>query len=321
MKDFVLFRLGVTDAMDPEMGRVTILSNAVYVIIGSILVFYIALRLPFYLNAVELSFSGFVPIIILVTSMLCLLLNRAKLYILSKSLFISTWILFTSVLLIVMNGSIHTDYIIHPFYCIVSSVMVHLLFSYHRERIMYIVFLLITWSLILFSVDLITYFMDSTSTSTLFRNGFVGWRISTFMFAVFFNSTMIYVLRLNQRFYNSLQARNETITLQNQRLEEQRHSLEVLMYRLEEKVASRTLVLREQNKRLTDYAFFNSHILRAPVSRIRGLLNLLTMKIDVEEEQKVRVLLSASMNELDLAIKSINEKLDEVNTTEPENTN
>jgi light-regulated signal transduction histidine kinase (bacteriophytochrome) len=141
------------------------------------------------------------------------------------------------------------------------------------------------------------------------------------MFAVFFNSTMIYVLRLNQRFYNSLQARNETITLQNQRLEEQRHSLEVLMYRLEEKVASRTLVLREQNKRLTDYAFFNSHILRAPVSRIRGLLNLLTMKIDVEEEQKVRVLLSASMNELDLAIKSINEKLDEVNTTEPENTN
>lgn len=93
------------------------------------------------------------------------------------------------------------------------------------------------------------------------------------------------------------------------------------MYGLEEKVASRTLVLREQNKRLTEYAFFNSHILRAPVSRIRGLLSLLTMKIDWEEEQKVRVLLAASMNELDLAIKSINEKLDEVNTTEPENTN
>jgi signal transduction histidine kinase len=198
--------------------------------------------------------------------------------------------------------------------------MVHLLFSYTRERIMYIFFLLITWALILFSVDLITYFMVPTSTSTLFKNGFVGWRISTFMFAVFFNSTMIYVLRLNQRFYKSLQSRNETITLQNQRLEEQRQSLEVLMYGLEEKVASRTVALREQNKRLTEYAFFNSHILRAPVSRIRGLLSLLTLKIDVEEEQKVRVLLAASMNELDLAIKSINEKLDEVNTTELENT-
>jgi len=320
MKDFVLFRLGVTETMDSELRRVTILSNAVYVIIGSILVFYIALRLPFYLDAVDLSFSGFIPVIILMTSMLCLLLNQAKLYILSKSLFISTWILFTSVLLIVINGSIHSDYIIHPFYCIVSSVMVHLLFSYTRERIMYTFFLLITWALILFSVDLITYFMVPSSTSTLFRNGFVGWRISTFMFAVFFNSTMIYVLRLNQRFYKSLQSRNETITLQNQRLEEQRQSLEVLMCGLEEKVASRTVALREQNKRLTEYAFFNSHILRAPVSRIRGLLSLLTLKIDVDEEQKVRLLLDASMNELDLAIKSINEKLDEVNTTEPENT-
>ena len=84
------------------------------------------------------------------------------------------------------------------------------------------------------------------------------------------------------------------------------------MVQLEDKVAKRTQMLEKQNEQLTEYSFFNSHILRAPVSRIRGLLNLLSLKIEVAEEEKVRLLLVESMNELDQAIKSINEKLQEV---------
>lgn len=136
------------------------------------------------------------------------------------------------------------------------------------------------------------------------------------MLASFFNLTILYVLRLNHRFYTALQTRNDTITLQNQQLEVQQRELEDLMVKLEEKVVARTLVLKEQNKRLTEFAFFNSHILRAPVSRIRGLVNMLTLKIDMEEEKKVRDLLTECMNELDQAIKTINSKLDEVEPLE-----
>jgi signal transduction histidine kinase len=223
--------------------------------------------------------------------------------------------LFTTVLLFVIRGSKQSDYLIHPFYCIISSVIVHLLFSYYRERAAYVFFLLITWSLILFSTELITYFMLPSATFPVTLN-LADWRISNFMFAAFFNLTILYVLRLNHRFYISLQSRNDTITVQNQQLEKQQRQLEDLMVKLEEKVIARTLVLKEQNERLTEYAFFNSHILRAPVSRIRGLVNLLGLTIDKEEENKIRGLLSDSMNELDQAIIAINSKLEEVHPPE-----
>jgi len=301
--------------MDPELRRVTILSNMVYVIIGSIVLFYILTRGLIYLNRTELTFVSFIPIIILATSIVCLILNRAQLFTLSKSLFVTIWILFTTILLFIVYGSIYSDYLIHPFYCIISSIIVHLLFSYYRERAVYIFFLVITWSLILFSTEFITYFLLPSSTLP-FKLNLVGWRISNFMFAAFFNLTIIYVLRLNHRFYTTLQSRSATITVQNQQLEKQQRQLEDLMVKLEEKVIARTLVLKEQNKRLTEFAFFNSHILRAPVSRIRGLVNLLALKIDADEEKKVRDLLTECMNELDQAIKTINSKLDEVEPVE-----
>jgi signal transduction histidine kinase len=316
MKDFGLFKLGATEAMDPELRRVTILSNMVYVVIGSIVIFYILIRGHIYLNPTELAFSSWIPVIILSASIACLLLNRAGFYVLSKSIFITSWILFTTVFLFVLYGSIQSDYLVHPFYCIISSIMVHILFSYYSERAIYLFFVVITWSLILFSNEFITYFLLTTNTPPPFKFNLTGWRISNYMFAAFFNLTILYVIRLNYRFYSDLQVRNNTVSLQNKRLEEQQRELENLMQKLEEKVLIRTLALKEQNERLTEYAFFNSHILRAPVSRIRGLVNLLGLTIDKEEENKIRGLLSDCMNELDQAIIIINSKLDEVHPPE-----
>jgi len=67
--------------------------------------------------------------------------------------------------------------------------------------------------------------------------------------------------------------------------------------------------LLEQNLRLTEYAFFHAHVLRSPVSRIRGLLNLLNLPIDPEEEKKIRGMLVQSMKELDDTIHMMNDKL------------
>ncbi|MDD1442052.1 hypothetical protein MEO93_17150 [Dolichospermum sp. ST_sed3] len=316
MKDFALFKLGVREDMNPELRRVTILSNMVYVVIASIVVFYLLVRGRTYLNPTELTFTSWIPVIILTASTVCLLLNRAEFYVLSKSIFITSWVLFTTVLLFVVYGSIQSDYLVHPFYCIISSIMVHILFSYYSERVIYLFFVVITWSLILFSNEFITHFMLPTNTPPPFKLNLMGWRISSYMFAAFFNLTILYVIRLNYRFYSDLQVRNNTVSLQNERLEEQQRELENLMQKLEEKVLTRTLALKEQNVRLTEYAFFNSHILRAPVSRIRGLVNLLGLAIDKEEENKIRRLLSDSMNELDQAIIVINSKLDEVHPPE-----
>lgn len=310
MKKNSLSHWGVTDEMDSEIRRVVVLSNGVYLTVVILISFYFLVFLPF--RPVFRGFASWVPVIVLCVGIGSLLLNRFHLYTFSKSIFIVAWILFITVLPSVLIGTNNYSYILHPFYCIISSIMVHLLFSFYRERVAYIFFLVITWALIVTSVDFITYLKVENDTSpSFFANGFFKWRVMTFMFAAFFNMTMIYVLRINQQFYLTLQRRNETISEQNKELEEQRKSLQSLANQLKHKVATDAHKLKKQDEQLTEYTFFNSHILRAPVSRIRGLLNLLSHKPNLEEETRIRGLLSENMNELDQAIKSINDKLSE----------
>lgn len=118
---------------------------------------------------------------------------------------------------------------------------------------------------------------------------------------------LIYVFRINRKFFELQQEQHETIVDQNRQHSEARLKLELTNNELEARV--RTMELLEQNLRLTEYAFFHAHVLRAPVSRIRGLLNLLNLPIDVEEEKKIRDMLAQSMKELDDTIHMMNDKL------------
>lgn len=130
-----------------------------------------------------------------------------------------------------------------------------------------------------------------------------------FFFTVFFNLVLIYIFRINGKFSDLQHQQHETIVHQNKQLSEARLKLELANNELETHVHERTQELLDQNIRLTEYAFFHSHVLRAPVSRIRGLLNLLNLLIDSQEEKKIRDLLAQSMKELDDTIRIMNDKL------------
>ncbi|MBI1768408.1 MAG: tetratricopeptide repeat protein, partial [Bacteroidetes bacterium] len=67
---------------------------------------------------------------------------------------------------------------------------------------------------------------------------------------------------------DSLMEKNQEIELVNRKMAQVNENLERL-------VQKRTRVLEEQNKKLSDYAFFNAHNLRAPLARVMGLVNLL----------------------------------------------
>lgn len=78
---------------------------------------------------------------------------------------------------------------------------------------------------------------------------------------------------------------------------------------LDSKVKNRTEELVEQNKKLSEYAFINSHLLRAPLSRIMGLCHIVSL--DKAEIQKPEVLdaLIRSTEELDAIVHDISELL------------
>jgi len=116
---------------------------------------------------------------------------------------------------------------------------------------------------------------------------------------VFINLTLMYVYRINWNAYKDSQNKNEII--------------EKLNRELESKVELRTKMLKEQNAKLMEYAFVNAHVLRAPVSRILGLVNLLIKSENprATEDKEVIQHLNESSKELDSVVRNLSVTLQE----------
>lgn len=309
MKKYGLISLGVTELMDPEFRRVTMLSNVVYLLIFGIVALFLVLNIPHYLEASPPPQEYSVPVSLLTVSVTCLLLNRAHRRGLSKLLFLLAWIFFTMVFVPLQRGTTESAFVSVGLYAVISSVMVHLLFSWRRERTVYAAMVALTWTIILFFVEFLELFRVPGDHNVLYQPGFPRWRLMVVFLGLFFNGAVIYMVRVNNELTASLLRRNQTIEDQNRQLADQREKLVALTMQLRQKVDDTHEQLTEQTTRLDEYTYFNSHILRAPVSRIRGLIHLLTLKLNTAEEQEVRDLLARSMEELDEAIKKISERL------------
>jgi light-regulated signal transduction histidine kinase (bacteriophytochrome) len=78
---------------------------------------------------------------------------------------------------------------------------------------------------------------------------------------------------------------------------------------LEVAVQHRTSALEKQNKQLSEYAFINSHMLRAPLSRILGLTYILSKeKLNIKDSKLLNALTIAS-EDLDGIVRKISSLL------------
>ena len=78
---------------------------------------------------------------------------------------------------------------------------------------------------------------------------------------------------------------------------------------LERRVEERTSELQEKNLQLQEYAYINSHILRAPVSRICGLYNILENDHKKHLNKEILEHFKISVTELDFVTKTITEAI------------
>jgi signal transduction histidine kinase len=86
-------------------------------------------------------------------------------------------------------------------------------------------------------------------------------------------------------------------------------------------VKNRTTELEERNYQLTEYAFINSHLLRAPLARILGLTDLIRMESTDPKTQELMDKLFNSCEELDEIIKLMSTQLSDgsiLSTTQKE---
>lgn len=99
-----------------------------------------------------------------------------------------------------------------------------------------------------------------------------------------------------------IEAYNEELSALNEELTVMNESLEVT-------VQKRTCVLEQKNKQLREYAFINSHLLRAPLSRILGLSYIISKeKLNLNDSRLMAALLLAS-EELDSIVRKISDLL------------
>ncbi|MCV9386517.1 sensor histidine kinase [Reichenbachiella ulvae] len=103
---------------------------------------------------------------------------------------------------------------------------------------------------------------------------------------------------------NEIASMNQELHGLNQKLIENNSTLE-------DTVRKRTKELITQNNQLKEYAFVNSHMLRAPLSSILGLSNILQMKSDNMEEQELLEALFQSTNNLDEIVRKISSTLED----------
>jgi tetratricopeptide (TPR) repeat protein len=117
--------------------------------------------------------------------------------------------------------------------------------------------------------------------------------------------------KLKNQLYNELENKQEEIIRQSEQLRVSHQEIEKINSNLEKLVEARTETIREKNKLLREYAYFNSHQIRGPLARILGLISVVNMEYKDNFGPHLQMLQQAG-NELDEAIKQINKLINEV---------
>ncbi|MFN3402780.1 MAG: GAF domain-containing protein [Cytophagaceae bacterium] len=107
---------------------------------------------------------------------------------------------------------------------------------------------------------------------------------------------------------SELLTKNVEIESMNFQLHELNNELKKLNNSLEATVRERTSELETQNLQLSEYAFINSHMLRAPLARIMGLTYLIEKQVKPEDKELIDALI-LSTQELDNIVKKIADML------------
>ncbi|MEO7989559.1 MAG: histidine kinase dimerization/phospho-acceptor domain-containing protein [Chryseolinea sp.] len=127
--------------------------------------------------------------------------------------------------------------------------------------------------------------------------------LTTPTLAVFFSFTQ-------NKIREKLNFQNTELLDLTKEIEDRNQQLKNYNEHLEDRVYERTEQLEHQNKQLAEYAFINSHLLRAPLASILGITNLLSKtKLTDEQKEYLEHLNSASI-QLDVVIGKINKALD-----------
>jgi signal transduction histidine kinase len=310
-----IWEIGVTEGMDPEDRKRVMFSNGVFIILGSVILG----------QEIITGVKSYIPASLIVLSAFCVLLNHFRLHLTARILFAFVATFLISVFPVVFRTFSPSSYFMHPVYMLCYSPVFHLLFSREKEKLTLYSFLTVSFLMTVFSSDFLLAYDKSNEAAVPLVRSVTLLKITFGMLWIFVNTVIAYALKTNSDFYalleeqrdlvgkqrSMLQSRNEELSKANNELLNLNKRVFELNEVLEHRVTERTLELTGRNKILSDYAHMNAHLLRTPVTRIMGLIDLLRITEEPEEKKKVYEILLTSAEDLDKVVRSINDRLAE----------
>lgn len=286
------------DKQDDVSRRITF-SNVVFIALPVVYLIFMIVDYQSFLQPV--SSLRFDQLIVPIEMGICffgLWLNRKGFIHFSRMLFLLTWPFFLHLIPIWLLQTPPDYYLAFPIGMIFHAILIQLMVSHRKEPVLF-------WGLI------IPNFLTTVSTGKIL-DFFVAegsrpneiifdpyYFLDVLLYWLLFNMVMYYILLVVERYIRKVNDSNKLIA-------EQSNELKLLNQGLEQKVHQRTKELESQYEKLKGYAYYNAHLLRGPFCRIQGLLLLLSMSHDQEEELKeVMPRLEESVNDLEDVIKKI----------------
>ncbi len=203
-------------------------------------------------------------------------INLAFFLLLMLPLFSFFWIQYGGI-----NGSVPYFFILYFMFATVSSSGITGLVAVSSGVVMLLLLLLLP-----------TLFSETPSIFPLEEKQL---SIDFFVTCVLLTIFTLYVRKKFEHYRNQAERRNSqmekialTLTTQHQILVREQSEIESINNNLEQLIQERTRQIEDTNKALSEYAFINAHMLRAPLSRIIGLSDL--MERDAVNGSKKKIL-------------------------------
>lgn len=233
------------------------------------------------------------------------------------------------------QGSIYSTILMHAGGLAFFGVYYHLILKKFSGQLVKSILLCALGIFIYYSLFLVPIFVITNQLLGLNKTAFLPFytELSQSLYFEFTTSLLVVTLFLIQFNYSrKLQKYSSSLEqIVNERTEELRSTVEDLNHANEELISmndgldlmvkNRTAELEERNYQLTEYAFINSHLLRAPLARILGLTDLIRMESTDPKTRELMDKLFNSCEELDEIIKLMSTQLSDgsiLNSTQKE---
>jgi hypothetical protein len=198
-------------------------------------------------------------------------------------------------------------FISFPFGIMIIGTVSFFIFSYDNEKFLLNTSILFFITSSIFYDKILFYSSpDNMDLSFIYGDNHIYFQISKIILVCFLYTSLYTAKIVSYKF--------RTIMIEfNSILDHKNTELNSLNQNLERTVKERTEKVSLQNKRIKDLAFTNSHIVRASVARIIGLINIVNGYVSEEDKEFCYKMIRESALELDLETDKIAQNLKEEN--------